>query len=265
MEPGIYSNLSNKDYHKSKGISKSGLSELARSPFHYLEAKTQQVKQTPAMLRGSALHCAVLEPHLFDDLFVVSEKFDRRSKAGKLAAAEFEKNAVGKDIIDIEMYEEVWTMRDNIFNHKKASQYLTGGIAEQSIFWRDNTTNVLCKCRPDYRKNNVLIDIKTTVDASPDSFSRSIHNFKYYLQAAFYCEGASKALEIKCDKFVFICVENKPPYAVAIYVIHQNAIEKGRYEFHSLLDLYRECVNNDTWPGYSENIELIDMPGWAYR
>lgn len=67
LPPGVYSpeELSNEQYHAHPAISKSDLDKISRSPQHYKHKKENPEPETPSMLRGRAVHAAILEPDLF--------------------------------------------------------------------------------------------------------------------------------------------------------------------------------------------------------
>lgn len=68
MQPGIYKDLSNADYHGGPGISKSGLDLIHRSPMHFKAARdagNDNHQPTPAQAFGTAFHALVLEPEEF--------------------------------------------------------------------------------------------------------------------------------------------------------------------------------------------------------
>lgn len=265
MEPGVYPELQNEDYHAAPGLSKSGMDLLLKSPAHYRAAKDTDHEPTPAMLMGSAVHTAVLEPDLFEKKYVPSPDINRRTKAGKEEFAAFQEANQGKEILKPEDYELIINMRDSIFAHTLASKLLTDGKAELSYFWEDDQTGALLKCRPDYlRSDGVVIDLKTTLDASPESFAKSAANFHYHLQAAHYLEGVS-ALGDHATHFVFVCVEKKPPYAVACYTLDSEAVGFGQLLAREAISRYTKCREADQWPGYSPKIESLSLPPWAFR
>ena len=75
-------------YHTNTSrISKSGLDLINRAPAHYYERYLNPAanpqKETPALVIGSAVHCAVLEPEEFGKRYAVGPRVDRRTKAGK--------------------------------------------------------------------------------------------------------------------------------------------------------------------------------------
>jgi hypothetical protein len=77
-------------------LSYSALKAFAKSPNHYLQYVNREFVETPAMVLGSALHCAVLEPNEYGKRYTIAPKFDRRTKAGKEQAEAWELAADGK-------------------------------------------------------------------------------------------------------------------------------------------------------------------------
>ena len=129
---------SNEFYHSQKEyVSSSALKSIAkRSVFHYINS---ELKETEALLVGSAFHTLVLEPHLFNEEFFVMEKIDRRTKVGKAKAhaIEAEMIAQGKKCISQQNYQMISNMRDSIQNNSVCSKILTGGEPEVSFYVED--------------------------------------------------------------------------------------------------------------------------------
>lgn len=268
MKPGIYHDLSNEEYHASNGISKSGISLMLKSPAHYAARYIfgEQQEPTPAMEFGSAVHAFILEPELFAEEWVVPPKVDRRTKAGKQKWADFLAENEGRRLLPKEDLEVIEAMQASVMNHPAAARLIDPalGTAEVSVYWQDVMNEVLCKCRPDFlRDDMVVVDLKTCVDASPEGFARACANFGYHIQAAFYMDGISVAMKSHCRAFSFIAVEKTPPYAVAVYTLDQEAIDAGRLICKSALRQYAQCLRDDDWPGYSERIREISLPRWA--
>lgn len=266
IEPGIYPNMRNEDYHSGPGISKSGLDLIARSPFLYRYSPPRE--QTKAMLIGSAFHTMTLEPGLFGDLFAVRPAgIDNRTKSGKEALAEFAKEHAGKSILDADDAEKIKAMASAVWSNRSAANMLTDGEAETSIFHIDEHTDELVKVRPDWMVEDLLVDLKSTEDASPEAFARSCWNYRYFVQAAFYLDVANSRLEWpRFNNFCFIACEKSPPYQVAVYVADQQMVEAGRAEYRRCLNLYHQCRLTDTWPGINDGrIIPIGLPAWAAR
>ncbi len=273
MKDGIYHNISNDDYHAGPGISASGLKLIAnRSPLHYwsayLDPKREARKTTPSMLLGSAIHSAVLEPDLFRDQYMVAPDVDRRTKEGKMLyetalgiAAEN-----GSTLLSSDDYLTAIKIQESCRRHPLARRIFEDGKAEQSVFWTDPETGVLCKCRPDWLlggENPAILDLKSTEDASAEAFTRSSYNWQYHLQAAWYLDGVEHALGLKPDAFMFLAHEKTAPFASAYYFADDAMIEAGRIAYRKALRLYAECLNSNKWPGYAPQLQPLGLPRWA--
>jgi hypothetical protein len=262
IEPGIYT-MPMADYRAVDGVSKSDLDLIARSPAHYQQEKATPSVPTAAMLFGTALHAAVLEPAVFDQQYVVAPNVDRRTKAGKEAWEEFEASLNGRSLVDGKDLATINAMAAAIASHPTASSLLSGGVAEQSCFWINSGTRELCKCRPDYiREDGIIVDLKTTTDASLDPFMRSAYTYRYHVQAAMYIAGVRMTTG-KATAFVIIAIEKTPPYAIACYMADSNMLEAGHKEFVRNLRTYAECRQANQWPGYPQSIQSLSVPVWA--
>lgn len=179
--------------------------------------------------------------------------------------AEWTENNPGRIVLSPEVWEQLHAMAAAVHSHPAAGALLTSvpGEAEKSVYWNDPTTGVLCRCRPDWwREDDVLVDLKTTDDASPEGFAKSMANWRYDVQDPFYTDGVKIATGRNVKAFVFIAVEKKPPYAVGVYVLDSASREIGRATYQHDLKVYAECLANDNWPGYGDKIQTINMPTW---
>jgi hypothetical protein len=258
--------LTNEDYHALKAISPSQIKVLARSPLHYYDqflAEDREKKPpTPAMEVGTALHTAVLEPDLWDKTVAVPpHSFDRRTKVGKEMAAEFEKEAAGKIVLSPEDADRVRRMADAVHKHPAAKFLLDlPGRREASYYWTDPATGLACKTRPDWHSEDrrLVVDVKTSKDASRVEFSKSIANFDYHVQAA-WNQGALGA-----DQFLSVVIESERPFAVAVYPASAELIAAGQRRIEAAMTLLAECWATGKWPGYGDLVqEPIDLPGWC--
>jgi exodeoxyribonuclease VIII len=107
-----------------------------------------------------------------------------------------------------------------------------------------------------------MVDLKTTRDASPRGFMRSIADYRYHVQAAWYLNGVEQATGKRPDQFIFICVESTAPYVVAVYAADEVMTDRGYEQAMKDLGKLAECRAADSWPSYSDQIETISLPGW---
>lgn len=270
--------ISHEEYHGGPGISASGLIQISRSPAHYRYWKDHPAEPTPAMLRGSAIHAAILEPEIFEQEFVALDDKNvcakiggakpRATKAYKEWLAEWQLAHAGAKIIGLEDFDAALRIADKARAHPVIAAMLDNesAVVEGSLFWTDEETGVLLKARPDLRLlSGRLIDVKTCQDARPDAFARSIYQHGYFLQATTYQE----ALRVVCQQpnvpFRFIAIEAEPPYGIAVYDLDRASLEIGFYEFRRCLELYAWCEANQSWPDYSQEPQPISLPAWAMR
>ena len=52
------------------------------------------------------------------------------------------------------------------------------------------------------------------------------------------------------------------PYASAIYILDDAAIEQGRREYRSALNDYVACERSGDWPDYGAQPVTIGLPHW---
>lgn len=261
--PTIRHDLTNAEYHASPAISKSGLDLIRKAPALYRWRRDNPKEPTPAMRLGTLTHTAVLEPWRLDENIMVAPKIDRRTSAGKAEWEAFLIASEGKELVELDELEKLYAIRDSVRSHPAAAKAL-GMIreVESSIFWQIG--DVDCRCRPDgITTNGVIVDLKTTKDASPDGFAKSIAGYRYHVQAAYYSDGYEAAFGSPPRGFVFIAVETEPPYLVAVYVASEVMVIRGRADYLADLETFRRCRDADEWPGYSAAPLTIDLPKWA--
>lgn len=251
--------MKNTDYHsKTNYVSKSLLDQIHKSPAHYkayIEGEKQE--PTPAMIFGSLVHSVVFAQNNYA---VLPANIDRRTKEGKAIYDMFMLANKGTELIVTEdQYQHAVQIRDAVFAHEKAALLLQNGTAETSIFGK--LEDLDAKCRVDFlnTKHNVIVDLKTTNSAAPDEFAKSVWNYRYHVQAAFYLDLT------KAERFFFIAVDKEKPFNVEIYELDSDAIEKGRSEYKQDIATLKKCLETNNWHGYTEDkkIHIISLPAWA--
>lgn len=168
-----------------------------------------------------------------------------------------------RQILNQEQWDAVHKAAKAIKDHPAASKLIGAGKAEQSVYWNDPLTGELCRCRPDWwRDDNIVVDLKTTENASKDGFAKSIANFRYDVQAAFYLDGIELATGKRPRGFVFVAIEKKPPFAVGVYVLDAETLDAARLVYQKDLQAYAACQQSGEWPGYGDKIQTINLPAW---
>lgn len=259
--------MTNREYHADGAVSKSDLDLINRSPLHYFEEKNNPREQTEAMLFGSVVHKLVLEPETFSTEYAILPKADRRTREGKELYREFTEALADEAVISEELYTEAFKVAEAVRNNPIARKLLQGGKAEQSYFWVDSDTGAECKCRPDYiRPDGVVIDLKTTENASPEKFTKTAYDYRYHVQAWWYLNGLRQN-GIPAEDFIFIAVEKKPPYAVCVYAADELMLTLGETEAKENLNTYVDCLTSGIWHGYEKTPEIhsLSLPEWVIK
>jgi len=251
--------ISNADYHADPAISASQLKTVMQSPYHYwiryLDPDRVAMVPTAAMRFGSLAHCAVLEPDELSKRYQLAP--DRRTKEGKAAVAEMAAAGI-EAVSEADMVLAV-NMAVAVHGHPTAGALLQSGQAEQSFWFDDIPTGLRCKCRPDWFDGTTIVDLKTCQDASPTGFAKAIANFGYQIQAAHYLAGTL------ATRFIFVAVEKTAPYAIGVYELNTEALIHGSIARHNALQRIQDCRAINEWPGYTDGIQTLQLPGWALK
>lgn len=244
-------------YDQIKALNYSGAKQILRSPLHYQAFLNEEKKDTPALRMGRLVHLASLQYDVFQAEVHVGPDVDKRSKEWKEFKAGI---ADGVDIITADENAQITAIaksaRGAIQNLK-----LTDCEMEQSVESHYHGINI--KGRPDLVGKNpegetVVVDVKTTTDASIEQFAKDVASYKYHLQAAFYLEMTS------AKKFYIVAVEKEPPYACCTYLLSDDSIQEGKRLMDKAVNIYKMCETFGNWPGYTDEVRPLTIPKWAF-
>jgi hypothetical protein len=257
-------------YHSDYSrLSPSMLSVLAKSPeeFHArFIAKTMKTEPTEAMVFGTLLHTLIMEPETVDDRFIVASKVDRRTKEGKAAWSEFLSKADGKEIVSEDVFQMCLKASDSIAKHDQVAKFLgRKADIETPLPWE--LLGVPMKCRPDavYNDLRLIVDYKTTGDASPKEFARSVFNFGYDRQAWCYREAIFQ-LTGEVFRFLFVVVNKEEPYTSAVYELGPSEMLGGEASACALVREYKRRIETDDWKSaWTRGVYRLELPRYLKR
>lgn len=263
--PHIERDLPDTIYHSFDAMSASRLRILDRSTSLHLAHSIANPSDSPALAVGRALHCKVLTPHLYLRDFVVAPSVDRRTKEGKATYESFVASVGNKTVLTADQAEEVSAMAAAIAANPDARMVVSdlNGSAEVSLF--AEIDGVRAKSRFDrlveVNGERIIVDVKTTASsASKSEFERTIWNFGYGVQCAFYLEMA-RACGVPAQHFVFVVVEKTAPYATAVYRFSDEIAEAFRPRMLELVAQYKAYLAEG--PRGYEGVTEIGIPAWA--
>lgn len=243
--------------------------------------------ESEPLRRGRSIHCAILEPKEFAKRWVTVTACQAVTKGGGQCqsygslysegrwycrirghAPEGAMERPGEDIevIDPEGMRITTMCAESVRAHGPASKILQGGHAEQEIEWTDPESGILCRGRVDYLRPNDLVDLKTTRQETVREFTADAARGFYHGQLAWYTDGAIAAGRLPQDAGLpyVVAVSTAEPYDVAAYQLSRVSFEAGRILVRDLINKYQQCQAADLWPGIAPDLEVLDLPGWAY-
>ncbi len=260
------------DYYANKALSHSKLSCLAQNPMEFKmryvdDPPSLPPKESDAFAMGHAVHCLALEPEKFDERFAVAPKVDRRTTAGKVAWAEYLADCEGKTVLDEQDHADAIACVQALNNHAEFATIMAQPRRVEVPFEFDLFGHRF-KAKPDCIVDSMklIIDIKTTDDASPHRWQWSAVDYGYHRQAWIY----QKAIEAACGavyRFIFAVVEKpKPstrgiPPTVALYELDADAIGMGYQDARNLVTEYEHRLETNNWQQpYSSGIVPLRLP-----
>jgi hypothetical protein len=286
---GIFLDVPAETYHRSPGVSHSMLKNMHPTPAHLWAYMSQKREPTPAQIIGTLVHHRVLEPDrplpkivvppatypAPADCSAVKQKkaqpgdpLDWHWSANYCKAWYKQQIRDGNIVLSQAEFDTVNGCVNSIAEHPVCKTIFARGQSEVSVFKKFSLGGTaLRKARMDWVPDgNVLVDIKSCEDASPEAFAKSILNYRYHSQAAYYLDiwnDSHDTPQKQC--FIFVAVEKTAPYLVAVYDLDLKAIGQGRKLNTDDLAKYIHCVSVEQWPGYPQSIVNLDLPQYAYK
>jgi hypothetical protein len=250
-------------YHAGEGVSKTKLWKLwDKTPYHAMFGKK---KESPEFDLGKAAHIAILEPETMDAR-VTRGPDDRRGNKWK-EAQDFADHA-GTILLTAGDYDMAQVIRD-VAGTCEALDIMRDGqpIVETSAYHVDEETGILTKCRPDIVNptHKLIGDIKNMASGSTDDFIRSVGKFGYHVQEAMYSDVWEKGASMPVEGFFFICFEKSDPPLVSVFELDAPTVAEGHAIYRAALKRYADCVFNNTWPGYPQEVQKIGLKKWDYK
>lgn len=270
-----------RDYHAADGISQSMLKEILEEPMTYCEryvTKTRPPrKTTPAMQVGLDLEQLVLygenPPGLVE---IPKDKLnaDGHCKGTQWTTWKNEQLAINPDARLLKgdeyaaLLEPLHEMHANIMGHPKARWLINGAQRHVTVRWKDELTGWWLKAQLDAVKvamgKHFLVDLKATNDSHEEAFQRSAWDFGYHIQAQWYREAYRQLTGIVAP-FLFVVVQNNPPYAVEVIELDEEWYVLADQQIIAAKQRLAQCLATGRWlrPSHGQ-IRKIGPPKWAY-
>lgn len=252
-----------------------------RSPahFHYYTMHPEEDEDTKTKAFGRAYHCAILEPDQFHKRYIVlPEDAPERPTEKMLNAKKPTENSIhrqdwwrewghlsaGRVTLSAKDYDRAQRMGDAVRAHPLACGLIVGGDREVTFRWIDPRTGMKCKSRIDLNvPGEFMLDVKSCEDASREAFARAVTNYRYDLQMAHYVAGATECGQ-PVRRYVILACESQAPFVCQPYILDAMAEQRGWAIRERAIAKQAACVASGRWPGYSDTVEELTLPAWAF-
>jgi exodeoxyribonuclease VIII len=265
----VIEDMPDEEYHATPHLSSSKLKVLVnQTPAHYyhkfLSGKSTNIPDNKNLIFGKASHTVILQPWDFDNQFcVLPEGVDRRSKVGKELWADIK--ASGKQPLSSTEFSSLVEMGNQVAKIPFWAKLLALKPKFELSLFDDDT-----KIRPDMYiepcclyPNGLIVDVKTTVDASKKGFGKTVHNFCYDVQGSFYKDFFNRNTKHE-PEFMFLAIEKTKPYLIKFHRFDEATKFVGDTRMTKALELLRDCTELNNWYGYGSDVEDIELPSWAF-
>ena len=277
-EPGLYGDIPEDSYHRdpvpggSLSVTSSKVLLEAGGPAKFKYARDHGRRPSKSMDAGTRAHALVLGKGIehLELLEFPNYRTDKAKDARDAAIASGKVPTLPHELA------EAQEIADAVLGHPTTGGLFADGEAEVSMFWVDPEFGIWLRGRMDYLiyvdGRPTIVDFKTSKSAAPDEWDKSVRDFGYYRQDPWYREGLAACLGCEWDEigFVFAVVETEPPYLVATYYISDGSpgeygvpapddVGLGREQNRIARERYRDCMKSGIWPGYSEEIERLEL------
>ena len=285
LPDGIYTDITDEEYFADRNrVNCSSLKTVIQN-----EGATvflnQKREVTAAMRIGTAFHTLVLEPEKFNDRFVVIPKVSFATKEGKLIKEKYadcvflnDKERTSDEgrqiVINEEDYDELLKLKNGLLYDFDGAELEAKRLLDQSgdcecvvLFTH---LNIPCKCKIDkFLKESLhILDVKTCQSSKVEDFQKTVFDYGYFIQAAFYKLAFWCLAEITV-KFSFLAVEKTED----VYLSQVFNTDEWDGAGQALIDFYLpiayKAMQDKKYSGYmkqdrNKNMS-IPVPGWIDR
>lgn len=251
-------------YHARPELSSTGarllLPEFKGSPAKYLWDQSHPRVGTKSFDIGHAVHAKVLGTGL-QAVAYPEDVLAKNGAASTAAAKEWAQEQRDNGFVPMKAVEVrvINKITEAVLGNADARKVLEQPHRETSIFSR-SPEGVDVRARFDIYGNTSGADLKTTTDASPRGFLKSVLEYGYYVQSAWYDDVHTFETGEPLESFTFVAVETSGPYQVAVYPLDEIFRDIGHKLARKARDTHQECVASGVWPGIDG--ETLTPPNW---
>jgi ATP-dependent exoDNAse (exonuclease V) beta subunit len=254
--------MTDAEYFAHDALNNTFLKNFKRGPAYAF----QEHKPSAAMEYGTLVHTFMLQPELFNDLYLIAPAgmpADKRLKGYKqLKADNPEKTVIFRDD-----FNALGAIKRNILNQvADSNMHMAWSNSMKEITVLFECYGYECKVKIDLlwldhnSSEAYIIDLKTTDDCT--RFHQSVRYFDYDMQAAFYTLAVQQLHPGYAVFFLFMPVEKEAPHGVMIRQLSSAYMQHGLNKVESAIKKYAawQQRGSDKTETYPAGIETIGLP-----
>ena len=249
-------------YHSRPELSSTGARRLLDSParFRYWADHPQPPKA--AFDLGHAAHAKILGVGAPIVIYPDEHLTPSGNVSTKAATVEWEREQRAQGVTPISRADaaRVDAMAEAVLADDEARTILER-VAGREVTIIQEVEGVPVRARFDVYGDGEAADLKTTRNASPDGFGRSVASYGYHIQNRWYDDAHQAETGGRLESFKFIVVESTAPHLVGVYDLDVMYDDKAGERCQKARHLYRECAATGRWPGYGAR--TLTAPPWV--
>jgi hypothetical protein len=223
------------------------------------------------LIIGNAIHTLLLEPETYGRRYTTMPEYNLRKPDDRHAKSLFVAACAESGTIALTNKQQ-----DTVHEAVRGAMKLTlvqdileqPGVVEQSRYWVDSETEILCAARLDkYMQTGIAIDIKSTREIN--NFERSFEKYAYHRQFGHYDVGLAETTDWQIAAWVVVAIGTEAPYESLVFAVAPEAIAHGKYEMRYLRRKYRALCDakekdpDGWWRQQKERV--LTLPAWYMR
>jgi hypothetical protein len=233
----------------------------SKSPAHAMAEKQAEKKPKKKCFEiGTLIHTLILEPETFESRYGIFDG-DFRTKEAKELKADFESRNI--TVIKTADYENALACAEAMKSFHFYDMIFGSGKPEVSLF--SETGGVKLKARPDWLQESTgrMFDLKTTDNAHPDAFTKSVGNYGYHIQACLAMRLYEACYGTPCDDYLWVVIEKDPPYAITLNKMSPEMRLNGELKLNLAIEKYQNCLKTGIFEAYSPSVKVLELKPWS--
>lgn len=275
MPNELKKNLPFEEYKEVKACHKSALKHVDTAK--HLAQFESKAMDSDALRVGKIFHSLLLEPDItleienYADQEWIKKSDHPESKSINEQKAEWKSSRELFYLNDQEK-EDINLMAMAVHNNPLAKRLLDNeGHIEPSFFWDDPITGLKCKTRLDFLRNDdIIVEVKTTKDPSPEGFARQIYSLDYQVGAWFNREGFRHVSGRDIKSYIYIAVGKSAPHAVGVYQMNTHDFDGGEIKGIPKMVRYK-MIKDGCYQDYNQqddgeyDVIPVQTPAWEMK